>query len=88
MRRSPTSARSRMDRWLSFNGWFVFGFLYLPILVVMLFSFSGASNVGVWGGFSLRWYERMFGNSQLLNALENSLWVALWSTIVATIFGT
>lgn len=80
--------RTRMDRWLSFNGWFVFAFLYLPIFVVMLFSFSGASNVGIWGGFSLRWYERMFGNAQLLNALENSLWVAFWSTIVATIFGT
>ncbi len=80
--------RSRMDRWLSFNGWFVFAFLYLPILVVIVFSFSGASNVGIWGGFSLRWYRRMAGNEQLLATLENTLWVALWSTIVATVFGT
>lgn len=82
------TARTRTDRWLSFNGWFVFAFLYLPILVVIVFSFSGAANVGIWGGFSMRWYERMFGNEQLLASLENSLWVALWSTIVATILGT
>ena len=80
--------RSRMDRWLSFNGWFVFAFLYLPILVVIVFSFSGAGNVGVWGGFSLRWYERMAGNEQLLATLRNTLWVALWSTIIATVLGT
>ncbi len=86
--RQVSARRTRMDRYLSFNGWFVFAFLYLPILVVIVFSFSGASNVGVWGGFSLRWYERMFGNDQLLRALENSLWVALWSTIVSTVLGT
>ena len=86
--RAVGSRRPKMDRWLSFNGWFVFAFLYLPIFVVIIFSFSGAGNVGIWGGFSLRWYERMFGNDQLLGALQNSLWVALWSTIVATIFGT
>lgn len=80
--------RTRLDRWLSINGWFVFGFLYLPIVIVMIFSFSGAANVGIWGGFSLRWYERMFANESLLSAVENSLWVALWSTIISTVFGT
>jgi len=80
--------RTRIDRWLSFNGWFVFACLYLPILVVIVFSFSGAANVGIWGGFSFRWYERMFGNEQLLSALRNSLVVALWSTLIATVLGT
>ncbi len=78
----------RVERLLSINGWLVFAFLYLPILVVIVFSFSGAPNVGTWGGFSLRWYERMFGNDPLLHALQNTLWVALFSTIVATVFGT
>ena len=41
--------RPWVDRWLSINGWFVFAFLYLPIMVVIVFSFSGASNVGIWG---------------------------------------
>ena len=83
-----TARRSRTDRLLSFNGWFVFAFLYLPILVVIVFSFSGAANVGIWGGFSLRWYERMAGNEQLIASLKNSLWVALYSTVVATVLGT
>ncbi|MCP3977498.1 MAG: ABC transporter permease [bacterium] len=86
--RHAASGRTRTDRWLSLNGWFVFAFLYLPILVVIVFSFSGAANVGTWGGFSLRWYRRLAGNEQLLASLENSLWVALYSTIVATVFGT
>jgi len=78
----------RLERLLSINGWFVFAFLYLPILVVIVFSFSGAENVGIWGGFSVRWYERMLGNGPLLNAIENTLWIALWSTIVSTVVGT
>jgi spermidine/putrescine transport system permease protein len=82
------SARPWVNRILSINGWLVFAFLYLPIFVVIIFSFSGAANVGIWGGFSLRWYERMFAHDQLLSALRNSLWVALWSTIIATILGT
>ncbi len=78
----------RLDRMLTINGWLVFAFLYLPILVVIGFSFSGANNVGTWGGFSLRWYERMLGNGPLLHALQNTLWIAFFSTIVATVFGT
>ena len=80
--------RPWVDRWLSINGWVVFAFLYLPIMVVIVFSFSGAANVGIWGGFSLRWYDRLAGNEQLLASLRNSLWVALWSTIIATALGT
>jgi spermidine/putrescine transport system permease protein len=80
--------RPWVDRWLSINGWVVFAFLYLPIMVVIVFSFSGAANVGIWGGFSLRWYDRLAGNEQLLASLRNSLWVALWSTIIATVLGT
>ncbi len=82
------AARPWVTRFLTINGWLVFAFLYLPIVVVIVFSFSGSPTVGVWGGFTLRWYERMFGNGQLMNALRNSLWVALWSTIIATALGT
>ena len=85
---TATLSTRRVDRVLTTTGWLVFAFLYLPILVVMVFSFSGASNVGVWGGFSTRWYERMVGNEQLLSAVQNSLWVALFSTVVSTVLGT
>jgi len=83
-----SAARPWVERVLTVNGWVVFAFLYLPIAVVVVFSFSGSGNVGIWGGFSLRWYDRMFGNTQLMNALENSLWIALFSTIIATALGT
>jgi spermidine/putrescine transport system permease protein len=82
------AARPWVDRILAINGWLVFAFLYLPILVVIVFSFSASPNVGIWGGFSLRWYDRMFGNEQLMNALRNSLWVAAWSTVISTVLGT
>jgi spermidine/putrescine transport system permease protein len=76
------------DRFLTFIGWYVFAFLYLPIVTVIVFSFSASPNVGIWGGFSLRWYQRMFANEQLLNSVENSIIVAVISTIVATVLGT
>lgn len=82
------AARPWVDRLLSVNGWLVFAFLYLPILVVVVFSFSASGNVGIWGGFSLRWYDRMLGNTQLMNSVRNSLVVALWSTVIATVLGT
>ncbi len=83
-----TAPRSWVDRILTLNGWVVFVFLYAPILLVMVFSFSDNPNVGIWGGFTLRWYERMLGNHQLMNSLRNSLIVAAISTVVSTVLGT
>ncbi|MFV2000455.1 MAG: ABC transporter permease [Acidimicrobiia bacterium] len=77
-----------VDRLFTLHGFLVFGFLYLPILVVIVFSFSESPNVGIWGGFSLRWYDRMLGNEQLLKTVQNSVVVAVISTTVATILGT
>lgn len=86
---SRSAATSRWtDRLLSINGWLVFAFLYVPIVMVVVFSFSASPNVGLWGGFSLRWYERMFANEQLLNSVQNSVIIAVISTIVATVLGT
>ncbi len=82
------AARPGVDRSLTIFGWLVFAFLYLPIAMVVLFSFSGSESIGRWGGFSLRWYDQMLGSEQLLNSLENSVKVALVSTVVATVLGT
>lgn len=76
------------DRILSLNGWLVYVFLYAPILIVMIFSFSDHPNVGIWGGFTLDWYDRMLGNEQLIRALRNSVVVALISTVISTVLGT
>ena len=83
-----TAHRPWVDRLLSINGWLVFGFLYLPILILVIYSFSDSRNVGDWGGFTLKWYDRMLNNPEMMNALGNSVKVAIVSTLVATVLGT
>lgn len=87
-RAEGTAPRRWVDQALTVNGWLVFAFLYLPIFIVMLFSFSAHPNVGIWGGFTFDWYERMLGNRQLMRALRNSVVVAAISTVISTILGT
>jgi spermidine/putrescine transport system permease protein len=66
----------------------VFAFLYLPILLLIGYSFNENRNVGIWTGFSTRWYGEMFQNSDVMRALRNTLIVALVSTVVSTVLGT
>jgi spermidine/putrescine transport system permease protein len=77
-----------VDRILGVSGWLIFGFLYLPILILVIYSFSDSRTVGVWGGFTWKWYDRMINNPEMMNALWNSLKVALIQTIFATVLGT
>jgi spermidine/putrescine transport system permease protein len=77
-----------VERLLGFNAWLVFAFFYLPIFVLVVFSFNENTRVGVWSGFSTRWYGEMLRNQDVIRALRNSLIVALVSTIVATVLGT
>ena len=80
--------KSPIERLLASNSWLVFGFLYLPILMLIGYSFNDNRNVGIWTGFTTRWYGEMFQNSDVMRALRNTLIVALVSTIVSTILGT
>lgn len=66
----------------------VFTFLFLPILVIILFSFNTSRLNIVFEGFTLDWYRELFNNTSLLIALKNTLIVAFVSTIVSTIIGT
>ena len=63
-------------------------FLYLPIAILVLFSFN-SSRVLAWppSGFTLRWYEKLFSNGDLLDALGNSFYVASLSTILTLFIG-
>ena len=63
-------------------------FLYLPILILVFFSFNNSRSTAQWAGFSLRWYGEMANDSQTILALWNSLFVALVSTFLSTIIGT
>ncbi|MCS5593832.1 MAG: ABC transporter permease subunit [Porticoccaceae bacterium] len=67
---------------------FGFAFLYLPILVLILFSFNDSSLATVWGGFSLRWYSALLNNVQIIDAALISLKIAAVSATFATILGT
>ena len=63
-------------------------FLFLPILVIILFSFNTSSLNIVFEGFTFDWYKELFNNKTLLEALYNTLIVAFVSTIISTIIGT
>jgi spermidine/putrescine transport system permease protein len=65
----------------------VLGFLHAPLLILILFSFN-ASRFTVWEGFSLRWYQAAFRDSQLSEGLINSVIIALVASILSTIIGT
>lgn len=65
-----------------------FAFLYLPIVILVVYSFNDSKLVTVWGGFSTRWYRALVSDQALLEAAGVTLRVALLSATVATILGT
>lgn len=65
-----------------------FAFLYLPIILLMLFSFNEAKTTTTWSAFSLRWYQALFKNDMIIDAALISLRIALVTATVATIVGT
>lgn len=64
-----------------------FGFLYLPIALLVVYSFNASRLVTVWGGFSTRWYGALFRNEQLLDAVWVTFRVGLISATLATALG-
>jgi len=80
---------TRIGNWLlSTNALLVFGFIYLPVLILVIFSFNNTRSVAVFTGFSTEWYTSLAQNDQLLDAARNSLLVGLITTISATAIGT
>jgi len=73
---------------LGANAWLVFAFLYIPILVLIIFSFNDSRSVARWTGFSMEWYLSLFDNEPLLRAARNSLLIAAVSTLASTAMGT
>ena len=66
----------------------VFAILYAPILVVILFSFNASGNLSSFSGFTLYWYKDLFRSGEAIEALKNSLILALCSSALATVLGT
>ncbi|MGV3548206.1 ABC transporter permease [Rhizobium sp.] len=65
-----------------------FAFLYIPILLLVIFSFNASKLVTVWGGFSTHWYVQMWQNQGLMDAAWITIRVALLSATIATVLGT
>ena len=66
----------------------IFIFLYAPIATLMVLSFNASKTRSKWGGFTMKWYVSLFRNKDILNALSNTLIIALSSALIATVIGT
>ncbi len=81
-----------MQKHLSLFNWFSlllgFAFLYVPILLLVIFSFNESRLVTVWAGFSTKWYGALMQNQAILDAAWVTLKVGLVSSTVATVLGT
>ncbi len=87
------AGKRRRGRWLSrlltVHGVAGYVFLYLPIIILVVFSFNASRYAsGAWRGFSLEWYVSLFSNEAIGAALKNTLIVAGVSTVISTVFGT
>ena len=81
-------AKRRMSRFNVASLALGFAFLYLPIVILVIYSFNASRLVTVWGGWSLRWYREFFNDSAMIEAAWMSLRVGATSATVATVLGT
>lgn len=95
MNESPTQIRARPFFGMAFVnrlcGWWtalVLAFLYLPIVLLVAYSFNTSRLNVVWEGFTVRWYREMLANEPLLRALKNSVVIAGVTAILSVLIGT
>ncbi|MEX2462257.1 MAG: spermidine/putrescine ABC transporter permease PotC [Paenibacillaceae bacterium] len=80
---------SKTYRWTSsVFTWLIYAFLYLPIIILIVYSFNKSKLNAVWTGFTFDWYGKLLHNSAVMEATRNSLLIAVVSTVVSTIVGT
>ncbi|MBO5036641.1 MAG: ABC transporter permease [Clostridia bacterium] len=66
----------------------IFVFTYLPIAVLIIFSFNEGRSTGVWEGFSFKWYKELFADERIMRSVITTIIVAFSSAIISTVFGT
>jgi len=81
-------SEKRPALWLRAYAILAYGYIYLPILVLIIFSFNTQKLNVRWEGFTLHWYGELWRDANILLAARNSLIIATVSTLVATIIGT
>ncbi|MFC3607620.1 ABC transporter permease subunit [Stutzerimonas tarimensis] len=79
-----------MKRWSFSNLILVLGliFIYLPMVILVIYSFNASRLVTVWGGWSVRWYTGLLDNTQLMTAVGRSLQIAFFTALAAVVLGT
>jgi spermidine/putrescine transport system permease protein len=85
---APPGLLTRTPWWLRLHSAACLCFLYLPVAVLVVFSFSDSASSLVWGGFTGDWYAKLVKNERLLRALGNSLTIAAVSTAIGVVLGT
>ena len=67
---------------------FAYAFLYLPLVIVVVYSFNDSRLNAEWVGFTLDWYRKLADNNEMLQAAANSLLIAFVTSLVSTVLGT
>lgn len=83
---NPDKKRTKISRIFFLVAIFVF--TYLPIAVLIIFSFNEGRSTGVWEGFSLKWYKELFADERIMRSVITTIIVAFSSAIISTVFGT
>lgn len=66
----------------------IFGFLFAPIVVLLIFSFNESKSLSVFSGFSWKWYEELLRDRNTLESVKNTLVLAASATVISTVMGT
>ncbi len=66
----------------------IFVFLYAPIVTLIVLSFNASKSRAKWGGFTFKWYIELFQNESIMQALSNTILLAVLSAVIATVIGT
>lgn len=66
----------------------IYFFLYAPIIILVVYSFNESKSRANWTGITLKWYKELFQDKYIINALYNTMSIALFSALIATIIGT
>ena len=78
----------KRSHWLWACALVAYAFLYLPLIIVVVYSFNNSRLNAEWVGFTLDWYRKLFANDEMLLAAGNSLLIAFVASVVSTILGT
>ena len=74
--------------WLWFASLLAYAFLYIPLVIVVIFSFNDSKLNAEWVGFTVDWYRKLFADAEMLQAALNSLSIACVAAAIATVLGT